>query len=393
VTDPRARIPDQASSSRPGGLETLRPPSATAMGKHRAGAGAASIRFLAAVSVLTILAGGLLLGHIWLYSHQAKAAAARLDGVLRSAIGAADSRQSCQARHPSPNAGSGPRMLLSIPRIGLTAPVLGGTSEAALNVGVGHLRGSRWPGEGGTVVLEAHDVTFFTDLDKLHRGSTLHLIAPCRSWSYRVTGGRVVNQGTAIAASADPRLVLVTCWPTDALFYTSQRYVVTADLVSATTKVPEPAVPRVFSAPAVRLPRGLRKTNLSVDAVGVPLGQLDIAGEPSRAWRASAAPLQASNAGVRLFDAVLLSLRDDRPAWWSSLAPNVPAAAADPMWLAPEAGFAAPVEVTVLASGSRATAVSLATRVVIAGNLYTLQVAERVQKGRLVVTQWSVVGD
>src|SRR5579872_6517349 len=57
--------------------------------------------------------------------------------------------------------------VISIPKLGVQAPVLQGTDDAELNVGVGHDPNAVWPGARGNSVLEAHDVSFFQNLPSL----------------------------------------------------------------------------------------------------------------------------------------------------------------------------------------------------------------------------------
>jgi sortase A len=350
-----------------------------------------SARLLIATGLLAILGGGLLLGHIWLYTRDARASAGRLTGTLRATMERANGPRGCSASAPSRGTGAAaPRMLLTIPRIGVVAPVLAGTSERVLGVGVGHLTGSRWPDQGGTDVLEAHDVTFFTGLTRLRAGDRVYLDAPCRTWVYRVSAGRVVPQGTPVAAGPTPRLVLVTCWPTDALFYTTQRYLVTTTLVRSSDTASRLPTVTGFPAPKLRLPAALHGVDLSVDTLGIPLGRLHIAGTPSAAWRGSGAPLQASAAGVRLFDAALVLLRRGWPNLWPRLAPGGSASAAGPLRGQPYPVFEVPVDVTVAAQGDRVTGIHLESQVAVAGEPYRLRVTEAARAGWLVISRWSV---
>jgi sortase (surface protein transpeptidase) len=85
-------------------------------------------------------------------------------------------------------------------------------------------------------VLEAHDVTFFANIPRLRAGDTITITAPCRSWTYTV-GGAAVQAEYPVANQPEPTLVLITCYPGDALFRTNQRYVLTASLTRIATVV------------------------------------------------------------------------------------------------------------------------------------------------------------
>src|SRR5579875_3814813 len=115
---------------------------------------------------------------------------------------------SCPA--PSPAAGA-PAALLEIPPIGLTAPVLQGDTGSVLAVAVGHVPASSWQAGPGTVVLDAHDVTWFHHLPSLRPGDPISVVDPCETVRYRVVSARVERAGTAVADQPG-RLLLVTCF-------------------------------------------------------------------------------------------------------------------------------------------------------------------------------------
>ncbi|MGA2531304.1 MAG: hypothetical protein ABSG36_19375, partial [Acidimicrobiales bacterium] len=52
--------------------------------------------------------------------------------------------------------------IISVPTLGLQAPVLQGLSDAVLSDAVGHDASSVWPGSKGISVLLAHDVSYFS---------------------------------------------------------------------------------------------------------------------------------------------------------------------------------------------------------------------------------------
>ncbi len=117
---------------------------------------------------------------------------------------------------------------LTIPAIGLTAPVEEGTDDAELNVAAGHAPASVWPGAAGSSVFLAHDVSYFVHLNSLKPGDLIYYQDQCSTVAYQVTGQNVVNAGDPVYNSTTPTMVLDTCWPTNALFYTSQRLLVSA---------------------------------------------------------------------------------------------------------------------------------------------------------------------
>lgn len=88
--------------------------------------------------------------------------------------------------------GSGIMGYISIPQIDVELPIYHGTSEAVLNVAVGHLEGSSLPtgGEGNHVVLSAHrglpSARLFTDLDQLVVGDTFTITVLDEVLTYEV---------------------------------------------------------------------------------------------------------------------------------------------------------------------------------------------------------------
>jgi len=195
--------------------------------------------------------------------------------------------------------------LLEIPRIGLTAPIVQGDSEAHLAVAVGHDPGSDWPGGGGTVVLDGHDVTWFHHLPELRSGSTIKVVEPCATWTYRVTGAKVVVAGTPVKQRPG-LLVLVTCYPLDALFFTDHRYVLTATQVAgpARSTGESHAEPVSFPVPAAGVPAPWSASDSLADNP-TPLGTLHVTETPSRQWSESPAPLNAAANAQQAFFAAL----------------------------------------------------------------------------------------
>jgi sortase A len=78
---------------------------------------------------------------------------------------------------------------LRVPRIGLNALVVQGTSPSALRAGAGHYVGSPLPGESGNVAIAGHRTTYgrpFNRLDELEPGDEAVLDTPIATYIYRV---------------------------------------------------------------------------------------------------------------------------------------------------------------------------------------------------------------
>jgi LPXTG-site transpeptidase (sortase) family protein len=107
---------------------------------------------------------------------------------------------------------------ITIPRIGLHAVVVEGTSEGDLEKGPGHYRITALPGLGDTVAIAGHRTTWgawFRHLDNLHKGDAIVLRMPYGTVSYSVTGERSVlpNDWSILRDRGYHRLVLSTCDP------------------------------------------------------------------------------------------------------------------------------------------------------------------------------------
>jgi LPXTG-site transpeptidase (sortase) family protein len=274
------------------------------------------------LGLLLIVTGTAILTTIHRYKQHAVSAAAQLVKPVEAPAPARGPEKACTARPPSkPTKPGVARAVLTIPAIGLTAPVLEGTDGPALDVGVGHLNGSRWPDEGGTEVLEAHNVTFFTHLPSLNRGDLITITSRCRSWTYRVQSGVTVAAGAPVPNLAAPTLVLVTCSPTNALYYTNKRYVVTAPLVRAANAAPTLPPAPVEHAVQASIPNALTARELGPNANGIYLGKLT-AHDPYQKY--SVGVLGQAEQAEHLLVAARIAAQENRRDWWRVLAPEVP---------------------------------------------------------------------
>jgi LPXTG-site transpeptidase (sortase) family protein len=291
----------------------------------------------------------------------------------------------------------GPQGVLAAPSIGLDAPVEQGTSDAVLSVAVGHDRSSVWPGAPGNAVLEAHDVSYFVHIDQLHRGSTIRYETPCATTVFSVTGHRIVAQGSPVDDTASATLTLVTCWPTDALWFTPDRYVVSATEVGVQRTSPRTldvsAAVGAGVEPHVPAPAALVAEGLTLGSYSVPMGTLTIAGSPDPTWVESPAPLLDQDAAVEAFIAGVKAATQDHPAWWHAIAPTVTMPVA--LTGVPNPSYASALDVTVAASGTRALGVTLTTTMVVRGGpdpgQYAVTVVTAISHGTLTVTGWTLV--
>jgi sortase A len=121
---------------------------------------------------------------------------------------------------PWPWADTWPVARLTIPRLDTTSIVLSGATGRTLAFGPGHTQGSALPGEPGNSIVSGHRDTHFAVLRELRRGDELLVERPDGEVvRYAVEGLEVVDErGAGVSAVGDERaLVLVTCWPFEAL--------------------------------------------------------------------------------------------------------------------------------------------------------------------------------
>jgi sortase A len=308
----------------------------------------------------------------------------------RHSIAAAATRESACATLPSIADSNAPQGLLEVPALGLVAPVLQGTSDAVLDEAVGHVAGSAWPGQPGTSVLSAHDVTWFSGIGALRPGDVVRYVTPCRTYVFQVTGHHIVAAGSPVYTTQASAIVLDTCYPFNALYITSTRYLVYANLTSAMPTHPLSAPPPPPPAPVVPAPRRLAAQGLGLDKNYAPLGTLTITGSPSSAWRQSSAPIKVHFAVLAAYFGAIRSAEQGERSWWAALAPSVPVSAAAPIWDGEMSGYATPVDIAIDVDGSQVTSATLSTEVSTGAGTYRLTVREIVRDGKLLVAGFAM---
>jgi sortase A len=349
---------------------------------------------LAGASMLSICAGIAFATQIGAFLIHSSAAGRTLVGQERKAIAAASGNAAaCRPPpgHASNAGGKEPNGLLLAPALGLVAPVLQGTGDAVLSDAVGHDPASVWPGQQGTSVLSAHDVTWFSRIAQLRPGNVVRYVTPCRTYTYKVTSHAVVTAGSPVYNTGTARLVLDTCYPLDALYITSSRYLVYASMVGSSPTHATAAVPGSWPVPAVPAPARLAAQGLGLATNPAPLGTLHLTGSPSRAWIQSSAPLQFEAAALAEYFGIARSAAQEERAWWADLAPSVPVSASGALRGGQVSAYDSQLMITLRATGTKAVGATLAATVTVTGpdgtGSYDLAVSETVSRGKLLVTQ------
>jgi LPXTG-site transpeptidase (sortase) family protein len=131
---------------------------------------------------------------------------------------------------------------LSIRKINLNAVIVEGTNRKALLRGPGHVKDTPAPGELGNSVVTGHRDTFFRHIYELNKGDLVTVQRSGKSFTYEVTGKRVVQptDTSVLEPSPDARLTLITCYPTYFIGPAPERLVVFTKLADTDRATNEP---------------------------------------------------------------------------------------------------------------------------------------------------------
>ncbi|MCC7119321.1 MAG: class D sortase [Anaerolineales bacterium] len=122
------------------------------------------------------------------------------------------------ANIPLPTPAPNQAVRLQIPAIQVDAPIIQGDGWEQLKKGVGQYIGSAQPGEGGNVVLSAHDDVYgeiFRYLDRLSPGDQVIVYSQQRQFTY-IVDRTVIVEPTAVevmASTGSPTVTLISCYP------------------------------------------------------------------------------------------------------------------------------------------------------------------------------------
>ncbi|MED3623635.1 class D sortase [Neobacillus thermocopriae] len=123
--------------------------------------------------------------------------------------------------------------LLVIPRIKAELAIIEGTDPDELEKGVGHFKGSFFPGENGQIVLSGHRDTVFRRLGELKVGDLLTMQMPYGTYQYEITNMKIVDEddrSIITLQNEKEELILTTCYPFHYIGNAPQRYIIYAKL-------------------------------------------------------------------------------------------------------------------------------------------------------------------
>lgn len=353
---------------------------------------------IAIISLGLILAGAAIFFHIQYFYWRNNHVGAQLSLKEKLLINQARQHPGQLNCSPPPQNNSEPQPagILSIPAIGLAnAPVVQGTTDSQLNVAIGHDPASVWPGQPGTAVLSAHDVTWFSKIPSLKDGDLIYYETPCATYSFKVTGHKIVSAGSMPVNTPNATLILDTCWPTNALYLTNYRYEVFATLISySPSGSPTGSALRPHAILEVPAPVSLAAANqLNFPYIPFPLGTYTIQGNPSQAWEQSTATTDTELATLSIYQDAIYSLTHQRPDYWHDIAPNVSYAQGSPLFGA-KIRYVSAVDPYFTVNGSTVINVGINTTIYIYDvsqtGYYQLSMQATVKNHYLYITSWQM---
>ena len=249
----------------------------------------------------------LFIGYAWLGQARLRAAAPDWKQSVRRREAAAALTALTQPE-PAPGAVAAD---LRIPRLGLNLAVLQGTSDQILTVAPGHEPQSVMPGSPGTAVIVAHNLTFFRNIDTRQRGDPLTVQTAAGTFTFRVTGHRIVPADSALPNTPQASLALIACYPLNALYLTPQRYVVFASLTQQPHHGEPAPLPR-SAAPSptfqATLPPALHEVPLWLSDTNLTVSSANFTGGSSIALTASGGTWSLVAQSIRMFAGTLRAL-------------------------------------------------------------------------------------
>lgn len=131
--------------------------------------------------------------------------------------------------------------LIEIPRLGVSAIVVEGTTPTTLRRAVGHIVGTTLPGRVGNVGISGHRDTFFRPLRNIQRDDVITLTTPLGAYRYHVVSTKIVspNDVGVLALTSTETLTLVTCYPFYFVGAAPGRFIVRAEREPTHSEFPE----------------------------------------------------------------------------------------------------------------------------------------------------------
>ncbi len=219
-----------------------------------------------ALAVVFVVAGALLMGAAALhYTRGARAQSegrrvldrATADGGYVTAtnpqerVSERDELPRSAGRPPAPGYPMGvPLGRIRIPVAEMEWVVFGGSDEASLEKGPGHVPGTAMPNQDygpNNCVITAHRDSHFRRLGWLRKGHVVELETGGGTMKYRVVSREIVTPKTmrVLGPTKKPRLTLITCYPFDFIGSAPKRLIVVAEPMGKIQPGSAPSAPVV----------------------------------------------------------------------------------------------------------------------------------------------------
>jgi sortase A len=119
---------------------------------------------------------------------------------------------------------------IEIPSINLRLPIVAGSEQAQLKLGVGHIPETWFPGDGNQIFLTGHNDSAFTNIGKLKEGDIIKVSMPYGTFEYVFNYSEIGHESEVgrIGSMDEETLVLMTCYPFFSLIPVEKRYFVYA---------------------------------------------------------------------------------------------------------------------------------------------------------------------
>lgn len=125
---------------------------------------------------------------------------------------------------------------LKINDINLNIPIFHGDTLDIIKNGAGHYSGSYFPGEGGSIIIAAHNSPeHFYRLPEVGVGAEIVIDAVYGTYKYKVIDTKIIKDTDkdSLPINSDKELLMMyTCYPVDSLGFKDKRFVVYAELSS-----------------------------------------------------------------------------------------------------------------------------------------------------------------
>jgi len=123
---------------------------------------------------------------------------------------------------------------VKIETAGIDIPLYYGADYALLKYGAVHDEQSYFPGEGGSIIISAHNFDgFFANLPDAKLGDIIELETSYGTFKYKIYDTQIIGEDRVdlVPIQKDEEILMAyTCWPIHNIGHASQRYVVYAKL-------------------------------------------------------------------------------------------------------------------------------------------------------------------